>query len=74
MVEAVCRRSDVKLVTPTDPSRRAGTVSAIPADPVGASQRLAKNGVVHSLREGLIRMSPHFYTSAEEIERAVSFL
>ncbi len=64
----------VRLVTPADPARRAGIISLVPRDPVAASQRLAAGGVSHSLREGAVRLAPHFYTTAEEVERALHIL
>lgn len=67
-------RRDVTLVTPADPVRRAGIVSLAPRDPAAASRRLAEAGVPHALREGAIRLSPHFYTSGEEVERALAVL
>jgi selenocysteine lyase/cysteine desulfurase len=73
IVEWAAKR-DVQLVTPADGSRRAGTVAVVPPDPVAASRRLAHDGVVHALREGAIRLSPHFYTSPEEIDRALALL
>jgi len=66
--------SGVKLVTPPDRERRAGIVAVAPRDPAGASERLTAAGVVHSLREGAIRLSPHFYNTEEEIERALRLL
>jgi selenocysteine lyase/cysteine desulfurase len=74
IVDWARRQAGVRLVTPADRARRAGTVSIIPPNPADASRRLAEGGVVHSLREGLIRLSPHFYTSAEEVERALALL
>jgi selenocysteine lyase/cysteine desulfurase len=62
-------RSDVQLVTP--PDRRAGIVSIIPADAAAASTRLTKAGVTHSVREGAIRLSPHFYQTLDEIDAAL---
>jgi len=67
-------RRDVKLVTPADPSRRAGIVSLITPDPVASSARLRGSGVAHSLREGAIRLSPHVYNTSEEIRRALALL
>jgi selenocysteine lyase/cysteine desulfurase len=67
-------RRDVKLVTPADPARRAGIVAVRPADPAAASARLHSAGVPHALREGAIRLAPHFYTSPDDIERALSRL
>jgi selenocysteine lyase/cysteine desulfurase len=70
---ALCR-SDVRLVTPPERERRAGIVAVAPRDPAAASERLATAGVIHSLREGAIRLSPHFYNTEEEIDRALHLL
>ena len=68
------RHREVKLVTPADPARRAGVVSVRVREPAEASARLRASGVPHSLREGMIRLAPHFYTTPEEIDRALRFL
>ena len=67
-------RDHVRLVTPDDPARRAGIVSLAPADPAGASRRLTAAGVSHSLREGAIRLSPHCYNTADEVDRALAVM
>ena len=67
-------RDDIALVTPADRARRAGIVAVAPRDPVAATRRLAEAGVAHSLREGAIRLSPHFYNTPRELERALSIL
>ena len=68
-------RDGVRLVTPADPARRAGVVSVVPAgDAAAASARLRAAGVVHSLREGAIRLSPHLYNTADEVDRALALL
>ena len=64
----------VRLVTPASSERRAGIIAVAPSDPVAASRRLTAAGVTHSLREGAIRLSPHFYNTDEEIDRALSLL
>jgi selenocysteine lyase/cysteine desulfurase len=64
----------VRLVTPADRSKRAGIVAVAPRDPQGASDRLTAAGVTHSLREGAIRLSPHFYNTDEEIDSALALL
>jgi selenocysteine lyase/cysteine desulfurase len=61
----------VRLVTPAEPSRRAGIVSLAPADPAVASARLTAAGVAHSLREGTIRLSPHCWNTEAEVDRAL---
>jgi selenocysteine lyase/cysteine desulfurase len=67
-------RPGVRLVTPPERERRAGIVAVAPRDPAGASERLTSAGVIHSLREGAIRLSPHFYTTEEEIDSALRLL
>ena len=64
----------VRLVTPAGRDQRAGIVAVAPPDPVAASARLTSAGVTHSLREGAIRLSPHFYNTEEEIDRALALL
>lgn len=71
IVEWAAKRHDVVLVTPTEPSRRAGVVALCPRDPEATSRHLRAHGVIHSLREGMIRLAPHFYTSPDEVERAL---
>lgn len=65
---------DVRLITPAETSRRAGIVALAPADPEGASRRLATAGVAHSLREGSIRLAPHLYNTRAEVDRALDVL
>jgi cysteine desulfurase/selenocysteine lyase len=67
-------RSDMRLVTPADPAHRAGIVAIAPPDPAAASKRLADARIIHSLREGAIRLSPHCYNTHEEIARALEVL
>jgi cysteine desulfurase/selenocysteine lyase len=67
-------RDDVRLVTPRDPAQRAGIVALRPRDPAAASARLKAESVVHSLREGAIRLSPHCFTTDEEIDCALELL
>ena len=74
IVEWARGRSDVELVTPEDPVRRAGIVSVAPRDAEATSARLQAAGVTHSLREGAIRLSPHVYNTREEVERALDIL
>jgi cysteine desulfurase/selenocysteine lyase len=68
------RRGDVTVITPSDEARRAGVIAVRPANPVEASARLHANGVPHALREGMLRLAPHFYTSPDEIDRALRVL
>ena len=62
----------IPLVTPLN--SHAGIASIRPADAKAASARLEANGVVHSVREGTIRLAPHCYTTDDDIDRTVEAL
>ncbi|MGH7677463.1 MAG: aminotransferase class V-fold PLP-dependent enzyme [Gemmatimonadaceae bacterium] len=64
----------VALVTPSDGAKRAGTVSIRPAEGVAVSERLRSAGVVHSFREGAIRLAPHVYNTSEDIQAALQII
>lgn len=74
IVDWTCDRDDIDLITPRDPSRRGAVVSIRPRDARAASARLTDAGVAHSLREGGIRLSPHFYNTREEVLRALEIV
>lgn len=67
-------RPDVELATPAAPGRRLGIVSVRVPDFRGASRRLKEAGIGHSVREGLIRLSPHCYNTEHEVRRALEVL
>jgi selenocysteine lyase/cysteine desulfurase len=62
------------LVTPGDRAHRAGIVAIAPPNPEEASRRLTVAAVSHSLREGAIRLSPHFFTPSSHVERALAVM
>lgn len=62
----------VDVVTPS--GRRAGIVTVRPRDVAAASARLRDRRVIHSVREGTIRLSPHCYTTRDEILVALDAL
>jgi selenocysteine lyase/cysteine desulfurase len=67
----------VRLITPFDPSRRAGIVAVRPPSGVRAEElavRMRNNGVTIAVREGLLRFSPHFYNTPDEMHRAAATL
>jgi selenocysteine lyase/cysteine desulfurase len=64
------RERGIALVTPeTD---HAGIASIRPADAVATSARLDAAGVIHSVREGTIRLAPHCYTNDEDVARTLA--
>ena len=62
----------IPVVTPRE--RMAGILSVRPPDALGASARLDAARVVHSLREGTIRLAPHCYSTSEEMRVAAGAL
>lgn len=67
---------NLELITSTAPGRYAGIVTFrhLKANNAGLYQYLTANNVVCAMRAGGIRFSPHFYTSHEEIDKAVEFI
>ncbi|HXE57726.1 MAG TPA: aminotransferase class V-fold PLP-dependent enzyme [Gemmatimonadales bacterium] len=68
---AECR--GVRVVSPTD-CHGSGILAVAPASAPRCHAALAEAGVVTSLREGAIRLSPHLYNTPEELERVVEIL
>jgi len=58
----------VRLLTPLAAERRAGIVAITTPDVAGDSARLRAAKVTHSVREGAIRLSPHFHNTLDEVE------
>lgn len=65
---------NVELVTPSVPRHRAGIVALRMPNAAAVSTALKEAGVSHSLREGAIRLSPHFYNTREEIRRTLQII
>jgi selenocysteine lyase/cysteine desulfurase len=64
----------MRLVTPAEAAHRAGIVAVAPRHPAAASAALRRGNVVHSLREGAIRLAPHCYNTSDEIDRALGII
>ena len=67
-------RSDARLITPTQRSRRAGLMSIAVDDLQAASTRLEAAGVSHTVREGGVRLSPHLYNTTGDLDIALAAL
>lgn len=67
-------RTDVRLVTPTDPTRRAGVFAFAPRDLDGMAAKLKAGHVSFTVREGAIRLAPHCYNTDEEMQRVIALL
>jgi selenocysteine lyase/cysteine desulfurase len=69
-------RLGARLLTPGDPRRRAGTVTArFPGrDGEAIASALTRRGVIVSPRVGSTRFSMHFYNSSDDVDRALRVL
>lgn len=67
-------RDDVTLITPRERARRAGIASIRVPNAREVSTQLSQAAVYHSLREGCIRFSPHFFTPEEHVARALDVI
>jgi cysteine desulfurase / selenocysteine lyase len=65
-----------RLLTPRDPRRRAGTVTArFPGrDGEAIAGELTRRGVIVSPRVGSTRFSAHFYNSSDDVGHALAVL
>ncbi len=64
----------IPVITPAERARRAGILTVRPDNAAAVSERLARAGIVCSLREGAIRLSPHLYSTADDISRTIDVL
>ena len=77
LIDALRAIDGVELHTPVEPAMRAGIVTigfTRGTDPRRVFVGLSGAGILLSLREGLIRFSPHFYNTPSEIDTALGFL
>lgn len=75
LVDWIRGRDDVHSVTPlNDAQQRAGIVAFRTPRTLEVASAMAEAGITLSVREGLVRFSPHLYTTPEEMARAVEVL
>ncbi|MBX3174560.1 MAG: aminotransferase class V-fold PLP-dependent enzyme [Gemmatimonadaceae bacterium] len=67
-------RPDVTCFTPSNDAQRAGIVALATPRLDADSKRLREAGVVHAVREGAIRLAPHFHNTDADIGKAISAL
>jgi cysteine desulfurase/selenocysteine lyase len=74
VAELVAGAQAVGVQVATPAGRRAGIVTLRPGDVLAASARMRDAKVVHSVRQGAIRLSPHCYSTSAEIRAALAAL
>ena len=63
-----------RIVSPRDDRHRSAIVCIAPERAVEAYHAIKRARIVCSLREGAIRLSPHFYNTLEEMEKVLDVL
>lgn len=74
LIEGAVATKGVQLLTPRDDARRAGIVAFTMPGHEEASKRLRQAGVTHSVREGALRLAPHFHNTLAEVEKVIAAL
>ncbi len=74
LVRRLRERPEVEIVSDLRPERRSGIFSFRPPEPERVHAALQRAGIVTSLREGAIRLSPHLYNDMEDVERVAGAL
>jgi cysteine desulfurase / selenocysteine lyase len=67
-VITLCDELGFDCLTPREPEKRAGIVSFRCLDTEGAFAALSAACVMVSMREGMLRVAPHFYNSMDDID------
>jgi selenocysteine lyase/cysteine desulfurase len=71
---AAADRGLVRVASPTEPPHDSAIWCVQTPDVARAYQRLRAERITCSVREGALRLSPHFYNTVDEVERAVALL
>lgn len=68
------KKKDYHLTSPLEPDHRSCILSFSGDETEGLFKKLRKHNIITSLREGSIRVAPHFYNTADEMERLIQLL
>ena len=64
-----------KQVSSTEPAERSGIVSfAVDADVEGLKKEMAAHHITITIRDGIVRLSPHFYNTEIEIDKCLAYI
>ena len=63
-----------EVISCKQPEKRSGIVYFAAPDPTQLVQKLRDDGIIVALRNGKIRLSPHFYCNEDDIEKFLHVL
>lgn len=69
-----CRAAGFRVPTALDPASRSAIVPVVHPSPAEAVEQLAEKGIVVDHRPGVVRASPHFYNTIEDVDAFVATL
>ncbi|UCB52774.1 MAG: aminotransferase class V-fold PLP-dependent enzyme [Candidatus Zixiibacteriota bacterium] len=68
------RKKDYHITSRLESDHRSCILSFSGKDTEGLFRKLRKHNIITSLREGAIRVAPHFYNTADEMEKLIQLL
>ena len=74
LLEWAAEHPAVRCITPDDPRRRAGIVALQVPDPDAVLAALMEHGIHAAVREGWLRIAPHWWVTLDEMKRVVDVL
>lgn len=74
LIDWIAQRDDVQITSDLTDDARSGIICIRPREAAAAHAALLAAGVTCSLREGSIRLSPHFYNNREDVARVLDVL
>ena len=74
LIEWAASRSDVTITSATGQPYRSAILCLRTADTAHSFEQLCQAGVTAVLREGSIRLAPHFYNTPDELARVLELL
>jgi selenocysteine lyase/cysteine desulfurase len=73
-ISSELRARDLKIISPMEPGHSSGILSFVPDDAGRLFRHLLKRKVLAAQRGNAVRLSPHFYNDASDIERLLQAL
>jgi len=76
LIEGLAEIAGIELITPREPARRAGIVSfrGHGLEPHKLHRVLAENDIHAAIRGTALRLSPHFYTPLDQLDRTLEII
>jgi cysteine desulfurase/selenocysteine lyase len=68
------KKKNYEITTSLEPNHRSSILSFSPKNPEALYRKLRRHNIIVSLREGSIRVAPHFYNTADEMRKLIELL